>query len=220
MAYIYKVTNQINGKVYIGKTTKDIQQRWKQHQQDSKRDYCKNRPFYRALNKYGIESFIIEEIEQCDISILEEREIYWINYYRSYVGWEDCNGYNATLGGDGKTYCDYNLVYNLWQEGKNNKEIQEITHYDHGTIAKILYEKGISTEKRIERGRITNRKPVLMYDLISGIGLKSFHSACEGATYIKENKNIFASTHSISTNIARACGHKQKSAYGYGWKFI
>lgn len=154
MAYIYKITNQINGKVYIGKTTKsDIQQRWKEHQRDRQKGRCKDRPFYRALNKYGSENFFIEEIEKCDVSILEEREIYWIDKYRAYIGWNDCNGYNATTGGDGKAYCDYEWVYSLWQEEKSIESILKITGYTRDTVRRILNEKGVSLEERIQRGK-------------------------------------------------------------------
>ena len=46
MAYIYKITNQINGKVYIGKTLSSIEERWKEHCKDYKREYCEKRPLY------------------------------------------------------------------------------------------------------------------------------------------------------------------------------
>ena len=52
------------------------------------------------MNKYGIEHFHIELIEETDNP--EEREIYWIEKLGSFK-----NGYNATLGGDGKKYLDY-----------------------------------------------------------------------------------------------------------------
>lgn len=61
------------------------------------------------MRKYGIEHFHIEQIEETDKP--EEREIYWINFYNSYK-----NGYNATLGGDGKKYIDYDLVCKVYQE--------------------------------------------------------------------------------------------------------
>ena len=94
MGYIYKITNNINGKVYIGKTTKTVEERWKGHLK--KMNYKKNK-FYNALNKYGIDNFTIEEIEECDDDLLNEEEIYWINFYNSYE-----NGYNSTGGGDGR----------------------------------------------------------------------------------------------------------------------
>ena len=95
MGFIYKITNQINNKVYIGLTTTTIKNRWKEHIGAIGR-YKDKRPLYAAMSKYGIDNFSIEELEECDDLILAEREIYWIDYYNSYY-----NGYNATFGGDG-----------------------------------------------------------------------------------------------------------------------
>lgn len=92
MSFIYKITNLLNGKCYIGKTDiHTVQERFKEHVKDSKK-YLE-RPLYRAFNKYGIENFKVEEIEQCNIEDSCEREKYWIEYYSSFK-----NGYNATLG--------------------------------------------------------------------------------------------------------------------------
>ena len=103
MGSIYCVTNKINKKVYIGKTEQpDPLSRWKEHCYDSKRDKYKHTPFYRALNKYGEENFEFEVIDSTDDSeALCELEKFYIQKYRSYVHFEDCNGYNCTLGGDG-----------------------------------------------------------------------------------------------------------------------
>lgn len=95
--FIYKITNDINNKIYIGKTLSNIQKRFQEHKKDSEKISLSNRPLYNAMRKYGIEHFSIEIVEEPDINILNDREIYWINYYNSYV-----NGYNATIGGDGK----------------------------------------------------------------------------------------------------------------------
>lgn len=73
MGYIYKIVNDINNKIYIGKTEFNIEKRFKEHCQDSKKGY-ENRPLYKAMNKYGIEHFSIEKIEECNN--LEEREKY------------------------------------------------------------------------------------------------------------------------------------------------
>ena len=96
MGYIYKITNKINQKIYIGFTKLTIEERWKNHIRKAK--VFPNRYLYNAMNCYGYENFIIEEIENCDNNILREREIYWIAYYNS----TDPNiGYNLTKGGDG-----------------------------------------------------------------------------------------------------------------------
>ena len=57
IGYIYKITNRLNQKAYIGKTIYTVEERWQEHIRDSKRDRCKDRPLYRAMNKYGIENF-------------------------------------------------------------------------------------------------------------------------------------------------------------------
>jgi len=57
------------------------------------------------MRKYGVENFSFEVIDCCDNSNeLCEKEKYYIEKFRTYIGFSDCNGYNATIGGDGKPY--------------------------------------------------------------------------------------------------------------------
>lgn len=90
--YIYKITNIKNSKFYIGKTAKsNIDDRWRRHIYDSKKYKSK---LYNAINKYGKKCFTIEVIEEInDISLLNEREKYWIKSLEP--------EYNMTEGGDG-----------------------------------------------------------------------------------------------------------------------
>ena len=89
---IYKIENNINGKIYIGLTTKDLCKRIAQHVIENK-SYIQ-----KALNKYGLQSFTISVIDEADSKeVLCEKEQYWIKFY-------DCKspkGYNLTDGGDG-----------------------------------------------------------------------------------------------------------------------
>jgi len=94
---IYKITNTINGKVYIGITKQPLVVRFKQHKlacsQQNKYDY----PIYRAMRKHGIDHFIPEILEEA--STLEEacaKEKYYITEYQSHLA---KFGYNATFGG-------------------------------------------------------------------------------------------------------------------------
>lgn len=93
MIGIYKITNLLNQKVYIGQSI-DIKKRWKEH--------CitiDNCAIHQAIQKYGKENFSFEVLEECDQSLLNVKEIYYIEKYNSYY-----NGYNMTLGGEGASH--------------------------------------------------------------------------------------------------------------------
>jgi group I intron endonuclease len=92
---IYKATNLINGKVYIGQTTNSLEQRAKQH--FLKKD--DGTYFHNALKKYGQDGFKWEVIDQAnDEHELIDKEIYWIAYYESFI--DKNKGYNSTSGGE------------------------------------------------------------------------------------------------------------------------
>lgn len=92
---VYKIINKINNKIYIGITTKTIQQRFKQHVQHS---VTPKTNLHKAIQFYGSDNFIIESIEQCNtLSELMRREKFWIDYYKSN---NDLYGYNMTEGGE------------------------------------------------------------------------------------------------------------------------
>ena len=64
-------------------------------------------------------NFSIELIEEISNSSLNDREKFWIKYYNSYIGFENCNGYNATLGGDATITKDYEAIVNDYKITKN-----------------------------------------------------------------------------------------------------
>ena len=76
MGYIYKITNIINNKIYIGKTSYSVEDRFKQHIKDSVKDRCEKRPLYNAMNKYGVENFTVETIGEYPEEQLNEKEQY------------------------------------------------------------------------------------------------------------------------------------------------
>lgn len=91
---IYKITNLINNKVYIGKSV-NILKRWSQH-----KNATDSSPLHLAIQKYGIDNFKLDILELCKPEELNEKEIYWIKQYNSCFG----EGYNATQGGDGASH--------------------------------------------------------------------------------------------------------------------
>lgn len=91
---IYKITNRINGKIYIGQTIRTLEKRWKQHCFPSSTNRCV--ALANAINKYGESNFIIEELFRCDLlEELNELEQICIKYYNSLAP----NGYNLRTGG-------------------------------------------------------------------------------------------------------------------------
>lgn len=97
---IYKVTNIINQKIYIGQTCRDIQVRWKRHISDAEHNVLDTH-FARAIRQFGKENFIVEVIDKADTQEeLNEKEVYWIKYFDSVN-----NGYNET---DSKYRCGGN----------------------------------------------------------------------------------------------------------------
>lgn len=202
MAYIYQITNDINEKIYIGKTESSIENRFKKHCNDAFRERNEKRPLYAAMRKYGIEHFHIKLIEETNDP--EEREKYWIEKLGSFK-----YGYNATIGGDGKRYADYDLIYSLYNQGNNYKQIHEITHYDDHTIKVALDNHGVTPQERDIRRIQTLYKPVAMIDIKINKILKIYPSITEAE---KENGN----TH----HIADVCKGTRKSCKGYFWKYI
>lgn len=57
MSYIYVIKNDINKKLYVGKTTNSIEERFSRHCYDSTREKEQYRPLYAAMNKYGVKHF-------------------------------------------------------------------------------------------------------------------------------------------------------------------
>lgn len=88
MIGIYKITNNINNKSYIGQSIQ-IEQRWKEHKLKYNWEREKTKPLYLAFQKYGLENFTFEIIEECKEEQLDIKEKYWIDFYNSYK-----EGYN------------------------------------------------------------------------------------------------------------------------------
>lgn len=151
MSYIYKITNLITSKVYIGYTSRNIERRFYEHKwaalnhkNDSKKSYL-----YDSMRKYGTENFIIDIVYQFneDEEDWSELEKYYITEYDSLVP----NGYNLLFGGDMPPihYGDENLktklsdkdLYNLYDKLKDltlsYKDLSQMFNISESQIMRI-----------------------------------------------------------------------------------
>lgn len=97
--FVYKITNQVNGKIYIGKTN-NIRVRWNKHKRTAiVKTQGQFSYLHKAMNKYGAENFSIETLGEYDTEAEAlNQESYYINLLHAN---ERTIGYNLTLGGDG-----------------------------------------------------------------------------------------------------------------------
>ena len=202
MAYIYQIWNDINDKLYIGKTYSSLEERFKQHCIDSKNKRNEKRPLYNAMNKYGTEHFFITLIEETDFP--EEREQFWIKEKDTYH-----NGYNGTMGGEGRLHIDRELVIQLYHKYKNQKTVAKMMDCSPDTVRSILKEKEEKIYSRQEVCLEKSGKKVLMIDKDTNQILHLFLSAKEAGRFINKN----------SSHILDCCNKKRKTAYGYKWEF-
>lgn len=139
MGYIYKITNNINHKVYIGQTKRSVEKRWQEHKRYALEKDSTSK-FYKAVQELGVEHFFIEPLEE--VFGLEERnarEKYWINYYNSFE-----EGYNSTRGGgcfDWENLSSLekeDLIIELRLEGKSYEEICSSLNVGKGFVSNVL----------------------------------------------------------------------------------
>ena len=198
MIGVYKITNLINKKIYIGQSV-NIEERWKRHKIDAFNSNLKNKyksHLYSSIREYGIENFCFEVIEETLKNELDVRERYWIQYYQSN---NPTLGYNLTSGGQEGGHSNSTPIYQYDLSGKFLKEYasiaiaSEITGIHHSSISacsnldknikfagnyiwrkyKIEQLIDIPTNKR-------KRVPIYQYDL-NGILLNTYSTMTEAS---------------------------------------
>lgn len=215
MGYIYIITNKVNEKQYIGQTEGTIEHRWKIHLKDVYKKQNEQRPLYSAIRKYGSENFTISILEEVDNSQLSTKEIFYIEKYKTYS-----NGYNATVGGDGRSYIpqeEKNLYKDKFYELKSIHRVADFFDRDTHTISEHL--KSIKIDVNMFRNEVIN--PQFQTKKIKNIELGlEFDSVVDAAKYLVDQKMTNASVNSARVSIGRAVSGLRKSYLGYTWKQV
>lgn len=217
MAYIYKIINSINQKIYIGKTLFSIEKRFKEHLDEASRTRSNNRPLYNAIKKYGKENFSIELVEKIENEeILEEREKFWIEHFNSYK-----NGYNATIGGDGKKYLNHDLIISYYKELQNAVDVALKLNISQDYVLQILKENQIETLSSRQASKNKLGKKIKMFDL-NGNFEEIFDSLRDAARYIilQNSLDLSKNLNGIKSHIGDCAKGKRKTAYKHKWEFI
>ena len=198
---VYCHTNKINGKKYVGITSKKPEHRW-----NNGKGYSTQIVFARAIEKYGWENFD-HTILETNITTLEEankKEKYYISLYHTWLGDESCWGYNKTPGGDsrlGKTYSeDGKLKLSLARKGKPKSETHKLN------IGLGNKDKKHSVESIMHyRDCASNKKAIQCLE--TGVMYESISEASRQANIPR-------------TTIIAALQRNSKTAGGYHWLYI
>lgn len=176
MIGIYKITNKITGQSYIGKST-NIERRWCEHKTPKAQG---NNKLHDDMKKYGIDNFVFEVLEECEKSILFDRELYFIrqtNPYYNTVGKKVPKEVREKISANTKKWWN-----NLPEETKtriikNNltgpKKGHEVSKETREKISKKVSEIQKQKVKCIETGIIYNS----IWDFEKAVG------ACKGSCY-------------------------------------
>lgn len=233
--YIYKFTNKVNGKVYIGQTY-NLQIRLNSHK--SKASKVKNK-FYNAIRKYGWSNFEFSVLSTINANtkeelsaLLDKLEIEYINQYNSYK-----LGYNSTLGGHSKRgyklskefseKCK-NRVYSIDTRNKmstsaKNRVVSEETK---AKLRKSAIERNFSKYREITTNvrniaiKQTLGIHVLQLDISLNI-INRFDFISDAIKYIKDTISPNLTLIGIRKGLSRHCTHKTKKLTykGFIWRY-
>ena len=208
MAYIYVITNKVNGRQYVGKTEySDPVKRFQEHLRESRKERYENRPLYRAIRKYGEENFEFKVLEEVSEEVSCQREIFWIDKLNTYGS----SGYNATKGGDGKRYLNYDKIVKDYQTTGTLVETANLNNCTAESVSKILKSKGFKVTPK-------HCKQIKTYYLGKEI---VFNSITEAANWVlKEKLSTSTKVEVIRRSISRAVNGRRKTYLKMRWEEI
>lgn len=219
--YIYCYTSP-SGKKYIGQTVTSL--RMRSNNNGSGYKVCSI--FYSAIQKYGWENFTVEILEEPEKKILDEREYYWIDYYKTYTPY----GYNIRCNARNNYSKRVKALQPIDQYDQSGKFIQSyssimecvsITGYSYGDICAI-----INHRKKHSHGYTfckKGEKPDLDYTYnIHKLGRKTAQYTVDGS-FIKLWDSAAQAGRELgiqARNIRKVCDKERQTAGGYRWEYL
>lgn len=200
MGVIYKISSP-SGRLYIGQT-QNLRKRINSYKCDIKKNR-KEIKLHNSLRKYSWDAHILEVIEKVEDCLLDEREIYWIAFYKTYC-YEYPRGLNMTKGGDGN---NGSWMHDIKRREKQAKRFtgngnpfygkhhtEEFKARKSKEVSEYNKQNGIKVpEWGIQKSRLQKIKPVLVYDN-KGIFLREFESYAEATKFTKcSSRDIYNS---------------------------
>lgn len=229
-AGIYCIENITNNKKYIGQS-QNIEDRWCKHKNDLRHGQHNNDHLQNAWNKYGEENFRFFVVEYCEVTELDDKENYYINFYKTL---NRDQGYNLKSGGQNKgiKVSDYvrkkqslaqkqvyqnndNLIekrkvdaLNQWAKPEIKQKIMGENNGMYGKHHTEESRKKISEKKKGSMSQFRNTTPVFCIELN-----QSFKDAITACIELNINK-------SNTGSLLAVCRGKRKTCGGYHWKFL
>jgi group I intron endonuclease len=232
---IYGIKNLINEKIYVGKSI-NIKLRKKAHENSFIRKQAVNIHLQRAVDKYGIENFEFVILEEVILNNINDKEQYWIAYFKSY---DENFGYNKTMGGDGgnltietklkisKTSPNRKIIYQFSKEGElirtwnGVRDAEREFGFLSSTISKAC---SSNTNNNSAYGFYWSYDENL--NILHGIGQQNNKFKVQQISLDGELIKIWDSislaskeTTSSKSSIIRCCKNKQKTCNNFIWKY-
>jgi group I intron endonuclease len=219
MVGIYKIISPSN-KVYIGQSI-DIERRKKAYELFN----CKQQPrIYNSLIKYGWEAHKHELIEECSLDKLNERELYWKQYYVEQLGWNNvlfCELYDVGGGPRGEE------IKQKLRKPKSEEHKIKIGNTNRrpkpeGFKEKLQKPKSQKHKENISKSKLGKNKPKGFGNKITELKSKPIQQfTLEGELLNEFNSvkeaNLFLNK--LSHSIGRACRGEIKTAFGFIWRW-
>lgn len=246
MVGIYKITNSLNGKSYIGQSV-DIKTRWSSHKSRSlaTTEHHDNMPIHSAMAKYGIDNFTFEVLEECLPSELDEKEKYWIARLNTISP----EGYNLLPGGQGFSRSDKD------KQGYCSCCGAPITKYSASGLCLSCVQRKVErpTKEELYQELVKSKGSFTTLSKKYGVSDNAIRKWCDKynlprhssdykekqtktykrkvaqidlisgkiiATYNSMKEAATALGKTRASHITEVCQGKLQQAYGYGWKYL